>query len=299
MKPAKRQKAKSLARKSSRGAKPRAKARPAKTAARRPAEDRGAQAGLRRPRRASRRRPWCASPHARRLRPRLGPCSGSRWLAFIERHGVVLASARGPVPCVAEAVAGEPIIGSWWAHSKGKAIFDALSELDDSDDVRCFKLVDGKVTFVHRRVWPALARLASDGAISAGRVASIQQEHMPTGEHRNLVTPFPEWVPRGRRPRGESALTAEAAQVFSSAAGSRIHRRDLTIVDPLVLGVCERPSFFGRRVASGCIAPVDAGPVRNLAASASPRSRTPSSSRLLRAPRLYAGRLATSAAPAT
>ena len=119
----------------------------------------------------------------------------NRWLSFVEQHGVVLASARGPVPCVAEAVAGQPIIGSWWAHPKGKAIFAALSELDDSVDVRCFKLVDGKVTFVHRRVWPALARLASGGVIAVNRVASIQQEHMPTGEHRNLVTPFPDWVP--------------------------------------------------------------------------------------------------------
>jgi hypothetical protein len=138
------------------------------------------------------------SAAAKRASPaRARPTAGdtSRWLRFVEQHGVVLASARGPVPCVAEAVAGQPIIGSWWAHPKGKAIFEALSELDDSDDVRCFKLVDGKVTFVHRRVWPALACLASGGVIAAGRVASIQQEHMPTGEHRNLVTPFPDWVP--------------------------------------------------------------------------------------------------------
>ena len=135
----------------------------------------------------------------------------SRWLRFVEQHGVVLASARGPVPCVAEAVAGQPIVGSWWAHPKGKAIFAALSELDDSDDVRCFKLVDGKVTFVHRRVWPALACLASGGLIDAGRVASIQQEHMPTGEHRNLVTPFPDWVPEDVA-RAATALTIDDAR---------------------------------------------------------------------------------------
>jgi hypothetical protein len=138
-----------------------------------------------------------------------GPAN--RWLRFVEQHGVVLASARGPVPCVAEAVAGQLIVGSWWAHPKGKAIFAALSELDDSEDVRCFKLVDGKVTFVHRRVWPALARLASGGVIAAGRVASIQQEHMPTGEHRNLVTPFPDWVPDDVT-RAATALTIDDAR---------------------------------------------------------------------------------------
>jgi hypothetical protein len=123
----------------------------------------------------------------------------------------VLASARGPVPSVAEAVAGQPIIGSWWAHPRGKAIFAALSEIDDAEDVRCFKLVDGKVTFVHRRMWPALARLASDGILAAPRVASIQQEHMPTGEHRNLVTPFPDWV-SDEVARAASVLTVDDAR---------------------------------------------------------------------------------------
>jgi hypothetical protein len=120
--------------------------------------------------------------------------AGSRWVKFVEKHGVVLASAKGPIPNVAEAVAGEPIVGSWWAHKKGKAIFSALSEIDDSPDIRSFKLVDGKVTFAHRKVWPALVRLGNEGVIAAEQLASVQQEHMPTGEHRNIVTPFPDWV---------------------------------------------------------------------------------------------------------
>ncbi|MBX3159319.1 MAG: hypothetical protein KF773_25340 [Deltaproteobacteria bacterium] len=118
-----------------------------------------------------------------------------RWPAFVEKHGIVLASARGPVPSVAEAIAGEPIVGSWWSHPKAQEIFDALSTIDDDDDVRCFKLVDGKITFVHRRLWPALVVLARAGVVSRAAVESIQQEHMPTGEHRNFTTPFPDWVP--------------------------------------------------------------------------------------------------------
>jgi hypothetical protein len=121
----------------------------------------------------------------------------SRWVKFVEKHGVVLASAKGPVPNVAEAVAAEPIVGSWWAHKKGKAIFAALCEIDDSPDVRCFKLVDGKVTFVHRKMWPALVRLGNEGVLAAEQLSSVQQEHMPTGEHRNIVTPFPDWVDEG------------------------------------------------------------------------------------------------------
>jgi hypothetical protein len=135
-----------------------------------------------------------------RARPRSKPTArraamgSSRWVKFVEKHGIVLASAKGPVPSIAEAVAGEPIVGSWWAHKKGKAIFAALCEIDDSPDVRCFKLVDGKVTFAHRKMWPALVRLGHDGVIATEQLSSVQQEHMPTGEHRNIVTPFPDWV---------------------------------------------------------------------------------------------------------
>jgi hypothetical protein len=130
----------------------------------------------------------------------------TRWTKYVAQHGVVLASARGPLPSIAEAVAGEPIIGSWWAHPKGKAIFAALSEIDDSPDVRCFKLVDGKVTYAHRKVWPALVRLGRDGVIATEQLASVQQEHLPTGEHRNFVTPFPDWV---------DDATAKAADALS------------------------------------------------------------------------------------
>ena len=49
--------------------------------------------------------------------------SPSEALAFVDRHGAVLQAARGPVPNLAEAVAGERIRGSWWGHPKGRAIF--------------------------------------------------------------------------------------------------------------------------------------------------------------------------------
>jgi hypothetical protein len=151
------------------------------------------------PKRAARRAP------ARATTPRAG-----KWQKFVEQHGVVLASARGPVPSVAEAIAGEPIIGSWWSHPRAPAIFDALSAIDDSVEIRSFKLVDHKITFVHRRLWPALACLARAGVLDPGRVASIQQEHMPTGEHRNFTTPFPDWVPDDAGQAAESMSIDEA-----------------------------------------------------------------------------------------
>src|SRR5438046_9491847 len=94
---------------------------------------------------------------------------------FVERHGVVLAAGRGPVPSIAEAVAGEPIKGSWWSHPKGKEIFRALGEVDDSPDVLCFKLVGGKITFVHKRLWPALVRHAPE--LGGEERAGSKKEH--------------------------------------------------------------------------------------------------------------------------
>jgi len=36
-------------------------------------------------------------------------------MAWVEAQGIVLQSARGPLPNVADFIAGEPIRGSWWA----------------------------------------------------------------------------------------------------------------------------------------------------------------------------------------
>jgi hypothetical protein len=113
-------------------------------------------------------------------------------VAFIEQHGVVLASAHGPVPSLAEAIAGERIRGSWWGHPRGREIFAALETIADSPDVRCFRLVDGKLTFVHRRLWPVLVRLADE--LGNERLTAIVQEHTPSGAHRNKTTSFADWV---------------------------------------------------------------------------------------------------------
>jgi hypothetical protein len=129
-------------------------------------------------------------------------------VAFVEEHGVVLASARGPVPSIAEAVAGEPIKGSWWAHPAGDAIFRVLTVVSDSPDVRCFKLVDGKVTFVHARLWPALVRMAD--IIGAARLAEVRQEHTPSGKHENIITPFPQWVPAAVQKAAKKLSEADA-----------------------------------------------------------------------------------------
>jgi hypothetical protein len=55
------------------------------------------------------------------------------------------------------------------------------------------KLVDGKITYVHRRLWPGLVKLSS--RFSSSQLAKVWYEHTNTGAHRSRRQPFPEWVP--------------------------------------------------------------------------------------------------------
>jgi hypothetical protein len=119
--------------------------------------------------------------------------SGEQALNFVEKHGIVLQAARGPVPSLAEAIAGGPIRGSWWGHPKGKEIFRAAAAVVASGDVLVCKLVEGKITYVHRRLWPALVRLAS--GFSKAQLAKVEEEHTPSGAHKSKLRAFPVWVP--------------------------------------------------------------------------------------------------------
>jgi hypothetical protein len=75
----------------------------------------------------------------------------------LEENGLLLAHD-SLLPSATRCVAGEPIRGSWWGHPKGSLIYAALQEV--ALDIARVKLVCGKSTLVHRRLWPALAAVA-------------------------------------------------------------------------------------------------------------------------------------------
>lgn len=80
--------------------------------------------------------------------------------AALDKYGLLML-ADNARPAVAQLIAGEKIAGSWWAHKKGKAIYAASTALENDPDVATAKLIDGKVTFIHRRLWPALVAIGS------------------------------------------------------------------------------------------------------------------------------------------
>ena len=123
-------------------------------------------------------------------------------------------AARGPVARLTEAIAGEPITGSWWGHPRGRHIFGVLETVTASAEVLVCRLVDGKVTLVHRRLWPALVRAARQ--FPRDRLAQVRQEHTPTGRHRNREVPFPQWVPHGVQREAERLEEAEAMKLLGA-----------------------------------------------------------------------------------
>jgi hypothetical protein len=129
-------------------------------------------------------------------------------LAFIRKHGVVLEAARGPVPSLAEVIAGEPIRGSWWSHPKSQEIFAVTRAVRDSEDILVCRLIKGKVTFVHRRLWPAVVRAA--GRLPSAHLSQVREVHTSSGHHVTKEVPFPDWVPSSVRAAARS-LSEEAA----------------------------------------------------------------------------------------
>jgi hypothetical protein len=129
-------------------------------------------------------------------------------LAFIRKHGVVLEAAQGPATSLAEAIAGEAIRGSWWSHPKSQEIFAVTRAIRESDDILVCRLIKGKVTFVHRRMWPALVRAA--GRLPVEHLSQVREVHTSSGRHVTREVPFPDWVPSSVHEAAQS-LSEEAA----------------------------------------------------------------------------------------
>jgi hypothetical protein len=135
-------------------------------------------------------------------------------LELLRQQGVLLESAQGPIPNLAELVAGQKIRGRWWAHPAGHSIFRVTRYLRSSPEVLTCCLVNGKITFVHRRLWPALVRLAS--YFDAPRLAAVREVHTPSGSHRRETTAFPDWVPADVIETAASLSTREAREQLAS-----------------------------------------------------------------------------------
>jgi len=129
-------------------------------------------------------------------------------IEFVETHGVVLEAGRGsasnPSRSHSRRADSRQLVGT----QKGRAIFRATRIVRDCDQVLVCRLVGGKITYVHRRLWPAIVRLAN--FLDKKNLAALREEHTPSGAHTVRTIPFPRWVPPEVRQAAENISGEEA-----------------------------------------------------------------------------------------
>jgi hypothetical protein len=175
-----------------------------------------------------------ARPARRKPAPDPGPvaapdAAATGWFrvrATLQRHGL-LPMAGGDLPGVAALVARTPVAGSWWSHPDGRAIYAVSARLACDPRLLLVKLLDGKDTWVHPRLAPALlsvaragegwqvaglspaaralrARLARAGELPASGAAARElqqrllcvglQVHTATGRHQTRLRTWERWA---------------------------------------------------------------------------------------------------------
>ena len=110
----------------------------------------------------------------------------------------------------------------------GREIFALFQKIEGSPDILVCRAVGGKITFVHRCLWPALVRLSH--RFPRTQLAQIHQEHTKAGHHENRIVAFPDWVTRdikaaADRLSEEAALAALGDWVPAPANSSQRIRR--------------------------------------------------------------------------
>ena len=153
----------------------------------------------------------------------------ARVVRELERHGLVL-ETDPKLPSLVALVAGAPVRGSWWGHPLGHTIFAVGEALYEHPDVLLVKLISGKATWVHRRLWPALlavararepwqldglspearallGRIEREGEVRAGGAAAREietrllargsQVHAKSGRHAKVLQAWGRWRKRG------------------------------------------------------------------------------------------------------
>lgn len=77
------------------------------------------------------------------------------------KAGGLLLESDSQLPCVTRIIVGRRLRNSWWAHPRANLIYDVLNRLYHHREVLTTKLVGGKVTLIHKKLWPAVFAVAT------------------------------------------------------------------------------------------------------------------------------------------
>lgn len=161
-----------------------------------------------------------------------------------------------------EILTGEPPRGSWWSHPAANQIYSLIEGIERHDDVLFAKLLSGKVTLIHRALWPALLAVVtarepwqiadlSPGAqqwlaaadavpppdplptpsrtvskeLEARLLARAESVHTSAGRHETRLEPWLAWAARAGcplPPPGQPAQEVAAGKAALAAAAARL-----------------------------------------------------------------------------
>lgn len=138
--------------------------------------------------------------------------NNSEALALVEQNGIMLESAGGNNASFVAHAAGEAISGNWWNHPKSHQIFALTRTVREDEHILVCRLIQGKITYVHRRFWAALVKVAPD--LPASSIASIKEMHSAKGHHEVVETQFPDWVPEDTKAEAKRMSREEALQML-------------------------------------------------------------------------------------
>jgi hypothetical protein len=81
-------------------------------------------------------------------------------LELLRKLGVILETDRA-FPSLTGMMVGDPIRGSWWSHPMANDIYMLSQRLIHHPDAVFLKLLSGKTSYVHRRLWPELIAIGT------------------------------------------------------------------------------------------------------------------------------------------
>jgi hypothetical protein len=123
----------------------------------------------------------------------------SRVKRDVRRFGLLPFSDRES-PSLVSIVAGGPVSGSWWGHPAGGLIYQVGEGVDSDPDIVVVKLWRGKLTLIHRRLWPALIKIGrARSAWQTSGLSDVASEllDMVELEHSVRSDHLPEDFPMG------------------------------------------------------------------------------------------------------
>ena len=135
------------------------------------------------------------------------PPNGRAFTALKE-YGLLLLNDPA-LPNLCRLVAGERVRGSWWAHPRAQEIFQVYDAFEDHPDVLILKLISGKVTYIHRTLWPQI--------VAVGRAREVWQMRGLSPAARKLLAAVDKAPVEPGREKAAAARELDARMLVFSA----------------------------------------------------------------------------------